>query len=445
MTNKMDETEKLVGVTLAKKPKIRSARIFGIAIILIFFGGFGLWAYLAPLESAALAPGKITVSGNRRIIQHLEGGIVEKLYVKEGSKVNKGQVLIKLDDTRAKVSLEVTRNEVYEMSAIESRLLAEIYDKENITFSPVLIQNKDSFKAKQVMNNQEAIFIANKKTFEGNINILKQRIDQLKQQIDGTKAQLISTKKQLALIMSELKDVEILYKKKLVERTRLLSLQREEASLIGQRGEAEAKIANLKQKIGETKIQIITLTDTRRKDLLSELRETQQKLAEAKERVKAAQDMLDRTDIRAPLPGTVVDLQVHTIGGVIKPGEDIMDIVPKDDKLVIEANVDPLDIDVVHPGLMAKITMTALKTRTTPTLNGTVTHVSADAFQDEKTGKSYFKARVEIGAGEIKKLAGQRLYPGMPVEVMIITNKLTPWEYFSSPIKRSFDRAFREQ
>jgi HlyD family secretion protein len=443
--NKPSQAEKMLGVTLPPSPSFNRARLFGLLIIVCFFGAFLFWAFFADLESAAIAPGKIVISGNRRVIQHLEGGIVEKLYVREGSLVKKGQILLTLDSTKPTATLLVARSEVYELTATEARLLAEIYSKPSIEFPPILTKNRDLIKVQQVIKNQKVIFETNHKAFTGNVTVLKQRIEQLNEQIKGLRAQEVATKEQLFLIKSERQDVEALYKKRLVDRSRYLSLQREEASLEGQVGSLIAEIASSQQKIGETKIQIITMQDTRRKEALDELRETQRKLSEIQERYKAASDVASRTNIRSPQSGKVVGLNVHTIGGVIKPGEVLMEVVPKDDKLVVEAEVSPLDIDVVKPGLKAKINLSALNTSGLPPLLGEVTNVSADIFEDEKKGTSYYEARITIPAKELPKLGGEKLYPGMPAEVMIITDNRSPWQYFISPIQRRFNRAFREK
>jgi HlyD family type I secretion membrane fusion protein len=224
----------------------------------------------------------------------------------------------------------------------------------------------------------------------------------------------------------------------------LLALKREAVGLVGKQGEIKANISELKQKIGETKLQIIALSEKQRKDLLDELHENQQKIGEMLERQKTSNDILARTEIRAPITGTVMNLKLHTVGGIIKPGEPIMDIVPAHEELVIEAKLSPLDIDVVHTGLYAKVVFSGLSQRNTPRLLGKVTHVSADAIVEQSTNKTFFVLDVEVPAKELKKLGGIALYPGMPAEVMIITKTATPWEYFTTPIFKSFDHAFRE-
>lgn len=439
------EKDDRLGITVPKEPWTNKTRFFGLMIIVVFFGGFGIWSYFAPIESAAIAPGKITVAGNRRTIQHLEGGIVRKIYVKDGSRVKKGQSLIKLDDTQAAIALQLSRSEVHELMAIAARLIAERNEDPEIVFPERLLKQKKDERLRRIMEAQQLIFSANKKTFEGNVIILKQRVIQLREQIKGIEAQLKSNTEQHRLILEEVQSVAELERKKLIEKPRLLELKREAAKLQGLRGENISEISVLKQKIGETQAQILTLVSNRRKEVLTELREITQKLNEELEKERAAADVLDRTDIRAPKTGTVVGLKIHTVGGVIKPGDAIMDIVPSADALVVEARVSPLDIDVVHQGLKARVQLTALKQRSTPALLGEVTRVSADIFTDQQSGESYYTARITIDPTEMEKLRGQLLYPGMPAQVMIITEKRTPLQYFIQPIKDSFNRAFREQ
>lgn len=414
-------------------------------MIVLFFVIFGLWAVFASIESAAVAPGYITVETNRKTIQHLEGGIVRKIYIKEGENVKANAPLIKLDDTQAKASLEIVQTQINELLAEEARLIAERDLAKKIDWPESLLKQKDDPEVSKLLKSQEAIFINNKKTFDGQVGILNQRIAQLEKEIESLESQTTSETTQLELINEEIKAVAYLEKRKLIEKSRLLALQREAARLSGNRGENTGRIAKTQQKIGETKMQIISITDSRQKDILDRLREIQGKLPDLQERYIAAKDILNRTLITAPLNGRVLDLKQHTIGGVIKPGEAILDIVPSQDKLIVEVRINPLDIDVVHPGLPAKIRMTALKIRHIPIISGTVTQVSADRYVDNRTEQAYYKGYVTIGSDELKKIAQYKLYPGMPVMVMIVVEDRSPLNYFLEPITESFWRAFREQ
>ena len=438
--------EATLGVSFAKKPNSRFFVIFGIIVLVIFFGGFALWSTLAPIESAAIASGKVVVTGNRRTIQHLEGGIVQKINVIDGENVHKGQLLVSLENTHAHAAFKLTQGELFRLMSIEARLTAERDNAENIDFNQKLIQaSKNNQKVKKLIESQNKIFKTNQASFTGNISILKQQIIQLQEQIKGANSQLESTIKQYDLIQEEVVAVKELSEKRLIEKPKLLELQRSAARLQGIRGETVSKIAVLNQKIGETQTKIHTMKADRLKEILSQLRESHQAIADLMKKEIIEGDVLKRTEIRSPQNGTIVDMKVHTIGGVIKPGEQLMDIVPQE-QLVIDARVSPMDIDIVHKGLIAKVDLVAFKTRNTPTLKGKVVSVSADSFTDEKTGELYYRAKIELNEEELKSLSkAQELYPGMPVQVMIITDNRTFFSYLFTPVKDSFGRAFREQ
>lgn len=432
-------------VPITPTPPISNPVKFGLAVISIFFGTFILWSLLAPIESAAIAPGKVVVDSNRKTIQHLEGGIVKELLVRDGSNVKKGDLLIRLDNTQAKASLELLRGQAVELLAAEARLKAERDGATEIAFPKRLKPYEDIPEVKSILVSQRAIFDANKKTLSGNLNILEQRKVQLEKEIESLDSQVKAETKQLKLIQEEIEAVAFLEKRKLIEKPRLLALQRESARLLGDRGEHIGLIAKAQQKIGETSMQLLTTKDKYQKDVLDQLRDTQQRLADILQRTKAAQDVLDRTNIVAPQSGKVVGLTAHTIGGVIAPGKEVLYIIPSDDKMIIEARVNPLDIDVVHEGLLAKIQFTAFKSRSTPVVDGVVKDVSADSFEDPNTREFYYKARISIDKEQMARLNNVKLYPGMPAQVMIIIDKQSPFDYFVTPIKSSFDRAFREQ
>lgn len=440
------ELSALLGKSIPLSPKSQKTRWFGLVILIVFFGGFSLWSSLAPIESAAIAMGTVKVLGSRRTIQHLEGGIVKKINVRDGSVVKKGQVLVALEDTKAKTALSLTVGEVYQLLALDARLKSERDNDTTIYFDRRLIENsKGNKKLMSVMSAQESILKANVGSFLGNTKILKQQIAQLQDQVKGVQAQLESNKVQYKYIQEEVVAVKHLAEKRLIEVPKLLQLQREAARLMGAQGENVARISMLKQKIGETKTKINTLAFDRRKEILTALRETQQKLSDALKKEVVEKDVYERTLIRSPQNGEIVAMKVHTIGGVVKPGEDLMEVVPEE-KLDIEANINPVDIDVVKKGLKAKVQLVAFSSRNTPALNGIVTQVSADAYTDEKTGMQYYRASVELNKGELSRLKkNQELSPGMPVQVMIITDNRTLFSYLMSPVLDSFNRAFREQ
>lgn len=424
---------------------IKREIIIGCIIIIAFFGVFGGWAALAPLESAAIAPGTIAIYGKHKSIQHLEGGIVDTINVKENSLVKKGQVLLTLQKTQPEANLQITQYDLMKQMVIKARLEAELHNNKSMSLPKAVIDNKDNEKITAILSSQQSIFETNVKNMDEMLSIHHKRIQEVKEQLMGQEQRLSASKRQYKLIQKELVDVKILAEKRLVKQSRLLSLQREEARLEGQIGDDHATIDNNQRNIVEIELEIQSLINNRSKELLAELHETQQKIAELSEKHHAQTDVLSRTIIRAPISGRVVGLKVHTIGGVIAPGEVLMDIVPTNAQLIVEARVSPLDIDIVSPGLTAKVRVSVFRQRDVPLIIGKVTDVSADSFTDERTGDSYYLAQIDLPRSEIKKLPGGSLYPGMPVEVMIITQKLTPWQYFIAPISRSFNHAFREE
>lgn len=429
------------------KPPIYHAVRYGVVVLVVFLLTFGWWAFFAKIETAALAPGKIVSSTSRKTIQHLEGGIIQKIYVKEGSVVKAGDPLIKLEDTQAKTKYDLLHSQLTEYAATVSRLTAERDGMDKIQFDKRLLNDPDADypEAKRIMQIQETIFLNNKKSYSDELKILDKRILQLKDQITGLEAQIKSNDEQLFFIDKELNALRELDKKNYADKPKMWSLERESARLKGSRGELIASIAATEQKIGETEQQIIAFKNTTQKSILDELTTAQRRLQDAIEYEKSSKDVLRRTIITAPQNGVILKMQEHTIGGVILPGKDIMDIVPSDDALIVEARVSPLDIDIVHPGLLAKVKLLAFKQRSIPSVDGVVTEVSADSFLDSQTNVSYYRARITISADQMKKLNNVKLYPGMPVEVMIIIDKRTPWQYFVTPIEESYHKAFREQ
>ena len=427
-----------------ERPPVARPLLAAAIIILVFFGGFGTWAALAPLDSAALAPGRVTVASNRKTIQHLEGGIVKNLLVKEGDAVAGGQILIQLDDTQSRARLDLLRSRYDKLMATEARLEAEQALVPGIRFQESLTARRDQPQVAKILNAEKALFESRRRSTEGRIRIFHKRIAQLNKEISGLQAQVAAEEEQLVLIADERASFEKLFKRGVVGKARLLKLKREEADLKGDRAEHLSLITKARQRIGETELEIIDLKNNVLNQVVGGLRDTQAELVEVSERLKAAEDILVRSDIRAPQAGVVMGLNVHTEAGVIAPGQRLLDIVPEDDTLVIEAQITPNDIDVVYAGLPAQVRLTAFKQRNTPMLDGKLTRVSADSFTDERSGASYFLARITIDAAQLKKLDGRELYPGMGAEVMIKTGKRTTMDYILAPLTDSLRRAFRE-
>ncbi len=418
--------------------------LLGFIIVFLFFGVFMGWAAWAPLGSAAIAQGSVGVEGNRKTIQHLEGGIIDKILVRDGDKVKAGQVLVKLSATQATASLQLVRGRRIAALVREARLIAERDETTDIQFPDGLKSlQKDPKVAESVMG-QLNIFNARRQSQAGQVAILNQRIAQYNEEVKGLKGQISAENRQLELIADEIKDVSGLVEKGLAQRPRLRALQRNAAEIEGSRSQNQAKIAQVGQAVAEARLQIIELKTTTLNEVVQELRDVQSELFELAEQERAAADILRRTEVVAPNDGIIVNLQVHTSGGVIAPGASLLDIVPANVRLIVEARVDPGDIDVVQIGLPAQVRFPAFSQRTMAPVEGRVVRVSADSLTDERTGTSYYLVRVAIEDDLPTKLKGAELYPGMQAEVMITTGERTALDYFFKPISASLNRAFRE-
>jgi HlyD family type I secretion membrane fusion protein len=426
------------------RPPVLLPIVTACVIVFVFIGGFGTWAAFAPLNSAAIALGHVTVAGNRKTVQHLEGGIIKQLLVKEGDELEAHQILIRLDDTQPRATLELLRGRYDTMLAREARLTAERDRSDAIAFPAELTSRQEKITVAELIAGEQSVFDARRRAMQGRADIFRKRIVQLGNEIGGLEAQLISERTQRELIEEERLAVQGLVKKGVMDKTRLLALERAAAASEGTSGKHESLIARTGQRIGETELEIIDLENAMLNDVVAELHDVQAQLIDLGERFKAAKDILERTEIRAPQAGIVVGLNVHTEAGVIAPGQHLLDIIPKGDTLVVEAKVNPNDIDVVKVGLAAQVRLTAFKQRSTPLLQGHVARISADIFTDEHSGASYFLTRITIDSAEREKLGGGELYPGMPAEVMVVTGEQTAVEYILRPLTNSFRRAFRE-
>lgn len=426
-------------------PPTRAAFRTGMAIVVVFFGLGGAWAASAELSSAAVAQGRVTVDSNRKTIQHLEGGIIRTVHVKDGDRVREGDPLVTLDDAQARASWDLLNAQFMSLRALEARLIAERDGLPAVLFPEDLRTAQDNAEAVQVMDGQKALLEKRRRALETRTAILNQRITQLQVEIDSLTSQMASTDRQIALVSDEEATVRRLVNQGLERKPRLQSLEREHARLKGQRDQEAGGIARAQQQIGEAQYEIVGLENQFQTEVAAELRETQTRLADLRERLSASSDVLKRQVVVAPISGVVVDLQYFTKGGVISPGRNIMDIVPQDDALIVEAKLRPTDVDSVTEGLLAEVNFTGFKARTTPTLKGNVTYISPDSSKDERTGQHFFTARVAIPTEQLALLDGQVLTPGMPADVMIVTGERTALEYFVQPLTESFRQAFREQ
>ena len=430
--------------TAPDRPRYGRAILFGGVVVVLFFGVFMIWASLAPLDSAAVAGGTVIVDSKRKTVQHLEGGIVGEILVRDGDRVEAGQVLLRLDDTQPRASLDLLKGRQTAALALSARLVAERDDRAEIEFSDQLMDDLDKFETLEAIAGQTNLFNARREGLTGQVDILDQRIAQTRNEIVGLEGEVAAGARQLDLIGQEIADVQTLVDQGLARRPRLLELERQAADIEGRRSSNIAGIARARNQIGEAKLRIRELRKQRINEVLEQLREVQTELYDIAERMSAAEDVLARMTIRAPLAGRIVGLAVHTVGGVIASGAPLMDIVPKDDRLIVEARVSPMDIDIVKPELPAQVRFTSFSQRSFAPLDGIVTRVSADVITDPSTGELYYLAQIEVSEDIGDALGGAALYPGMPAEVMIVTGERTALDYFFKPLESSINRAFRE-
>jgi HlyD family type I secretion membrane fusion protein len=424
---------------------IRGSIIAALCVLLIGLGGFGVWASTAPISSAAVASGIIAVDSKRKVVQHLEGGAIAELLVREGDHVSAGQVLMRLDDLEAKAQHDLLENQYVALSAQEARLSAVREGRDRLNFSDELNELRARPEMSELLSAQERIFASAQETLEGQIDVLNQRIAQSEASIAAFEAQRRAGSDQLVLIEQELTGVRGLVKQGLATKPRQLALEREAARLTGLQGDYENRMAQARETIAQTKLEILNARQARVEQAASELGDVEARRAQTGERLAEARAKLGRRDLVAPNSGTVLNLRYHTLGGIIPPGGEILDLVPEKDRLIIEAKLRPTDIDVVRTGLPVQVALTAYKSRTTPRLNGRVAQVSADALQDQRTGQYHYNANIEIDQDELARLRDIQLYPGMPVENFINTGERTFAAYLMQPLTDSFHRAFREE
>lgn len=439
-TAAMDEKKELQ-LLLTRDPVMR----WGVATIVVALGGFLLWAVFAPLQEGVLADGAVVVDTEHKTVQHLEGGIVERLHVREGSEVEAGQLLIELSETRARAELERLESRYYGRMAEFDRLNAERLSRERIEFSEELLARRDEPRIATQLAVQEDLFEVRRNEYQGEVEILRHRVQQLEEQARGLEASQEARQREQALIEQDLENLEALRERQLVDEGLLIARQREYEQGLGAIGNNAADIAAARVAIGETRQQIIQLQNTLRTKVSDQLIAAQQELLETRERIVAVRDVLRRTRIRAPQDGKVIGLTAHTQGGVVQAGSPIMNIVPSQDRLMVEGRVRPTDIDNVFPGQEARLRFNSFSWRTTPELTGKVERVSPDAFQNRDTGQSYYVARILAPEEELAKLGEVEVEPGMPVSIMFTGGERTAWQYLAAPLSDILNKALVEE
>lgn len=429
---------------ISPRGRLRGITVAGNLLVLCFMLGLGTWASLAPLESAAIASGVVESESSRKTIQHLEGGIVSKILVSDGDIVRSGQTLIALEDTRASSEVQSLQGQFWDAAARAARLQAEQQRFDKIAIPDALEQDsRQSGVAAAAVSAQQFIFQARLQVHESQIAVIRERRRQVEKEIEGLKAQETATGQRVDIVREELDMVATLVNKGLERRPRLLNLQRELAEVEGRRGETAAQIARAGQVISEQQATLFKLESERQNEIAQSLREAQNQIFQLRERLLAARDQLSRTEVKAPEDGVITDLRVHTAGGVIGAGAPLMDLVPRQDRLIVTARLRPEDIDVVHPGLHAEVHLVPYNQRRVPRLKGTVVHVSADRLLDKRTDQPYYATKIRIDDGQIAANDIQ-IVPGMPVQVFITTGRGTVALYALRPLLDSFRGAFRE-
>jgi HlyD family secretion protein/epimerase transport system membrane fusion protein len=371
--------------------------------------------------------------------------LVKEILVRDGDRVEHNDVLIRLEDTHARAMHDIVRGELDAALAEESRLVAERDSRDSVVFPRELLARSHVSKVAKAVQGQRHLFTARRNALQGQVAILEKSIDQFREEIEGLKAEQAAREQQLTILGDELKGLRKLLKQGNVPRNEVLAYERKLAELGGEKGRFKSDVARAEQGIGEARLRISQIRKAAREQVVAELREVQERMFGLEERLVAAVDVLGRTEIRAPATGIIMGMQAHTTGGVIAPAQEILQVVPVGDRLVIEAQVDPIDIDDVAVGQQATVRLTAFKLRSTPIIVGTLINLSADRLVDEHSGTPYYLARIEVSKEELATLGDLQLQPGMPVEALIKTGSRTALGYMLSPLTENIGLAFRER
>jgi HlyD family secretion protein/epimerase transport system membrane fusion protein len=425
------------------KRNIRGPNRIGLSIVVAFMATFVVWGILTPLAGGALAPGVLAPVQGKKVVQHLEDGIIAELRVHDGDIVEVGQSLVVLENVQARANHDALQQQRWSLLAKQARLQAESEGRSEIEW-PFELQPTDP-NIVTIINAQRMVFDTRETDLITRKNILHQRIDQLSEQIKGIEAQVDSASGQLELIAEELQGKEILLRQGLMPKPEYLRLKRTKVEIEGRRGEYLAQIAKARQEISEAQLQIVKADAERATQVASESDSVRADLTSTVEKMRSSEDVLKRTVVSAPISGTVVNLNFKTIGGVVEKGRPILEIVPSNDALVIEARTTPLDVKAVHNGLNAQIHFTAYSSRSTPRIPGTVQSVSADRLLDSNTNQPYYLVKVTVDREAMGRLAPNvKLIPGMPADVLIITEHRTMFDYLFQPFLEAFRRSFHE-
>lgn len=421
----------------------RRHRGLGLALMLVCLGGFGGWALSAELAVSVIAPGRVTVASAKKTVQHLEGGIVRRLEVEDGDRVEEGETLLVLDDTRVESRLQIARSQYLINRAAEVRLMAERAGEKTLRFPPEL-RDPEQARLAQLTAVQRGLFHARREALDGALASLEQQTEQLRRRIEGREAMIRVSREQLASLGEDAEAYRSLFKDGLGDNRRLRELEREILQYQGEIEQHRTEIARLRSRISENALQKRVRRQEFRQEVGERLRETRRQIADAEERLTALRDQRRRTTLAAPVAGAVVGLAVHTRGAVIEPGTTILEIVPRGEAFVVEARVADGDIEHVHPGQSAGIRFTAFNRGRSRVIDGTVQRVSADSFEDQATGEHYYEVRVRVSEAERAAMPEtMRLMAGMPAEVRLHAASRTLASYLAKPVTDMLARALR--
>ena len=435
-------------VWYAEVPRsINRLMVIGLVMLVVCFGGFGVWSFSAPLAAAVIAQGSFVATGRNKIVQHLEGGIIEDIKVVEGQAVQAGQVLMTLDQTSAQANERELHIRKLRLQAMTERLLAEYGERDRLVFSQALVEASDDPEVMAILDGQKLSFDVSRKTLLNDLALLERNMEALKIRSSGFEAQLDSMARRAEILQEEFEAKNQLFEKGLVRKGELNTIRRVQAEAEGQQARLQAEAAEINQMLLKYDEQIARTRSAYREAALDELGVIEADLESVREKSRQARSVLDRAVVRAPVTGTVVRLHYHTPGGVIETGEPIAEILPADAPLIIEAQIPRTEIDSVVTGQTATVRLIALNQRTTPVLYGEVFYISADALLEDSTGvpQEVYLARVSLTPDELQRVRGFVPTPGMPAEIMIQTEERTFAAYIAKPVSDSMSRAFREQ
>lgn len=433
----------------SKAPKLKTSTWFplllGFLVFFLLFGGVGYWMVQARLSGAVIASGVVSVQGKPKTIQHLDGGIVTEIPVENGDLVEEGALILRLDDTVLMSNMEIYENRLHEALSKRDRLISENSKLSSLEFSNKEIDELEFNASVSARDGQKELFRARRKRRYGQLSQLEEKIEQFRSQRQGVTGSLASKHEQSDLLATEYENLSSLAEQGFAAGNRVLALQRQVSELKGQIGEQQAELSRIDNLITETRIQMMQVDREFSENVLAELRDVESQVNDLMQQIKATKEQLSRVKVLAPVSGSIHELSIFTIGGIISPGAPIMQIIPRDEAMEFEVNVEPVFIDQVQMDQSASVVFSAFNSRTTPSLKGKVSGISANSIVNEEAGTSFYKIKIAVSDEELKRLGELKLVPGMPVEVFMTTDDRSPLDYFTRPLTDNFKRSMREE